>query len=81
MQQPFLRIEIIMMKITEFWDGINLGNNHREAVLEMKFEKQECERLYEVYKKNHNVFFEEVFFFFFTAFSPKNCKNIFFFCA
>ena len=60
MQQPFLRIEIIMMKITEFWDGINLGNNHREAAMTREFEVQECERLYELYKKNHTVFFEEV---------------------
>lgn len=48
------------MKVTEFWDGINLGNNHREAVLGMKFEVQECERLYELYRKEHNMFFEEV---------------------
>lgn len=48
------------MKVTEFWDGINLGNNHREAVLGMKFEVQECERLYELYRKDHNMFFEEV---------------------
>lgn len=48
------------MKVTEFWDGINLGNNHREVVLGMKFEVQECERLYELYRKDHNMFFEEV---------------------
>ena len=48
------------MKVTEFWDGIDLGNNHREAVLGMKFEVQECERLYELYRKDHNMFFEEV---------------------
>ena len=48
------------MKVTEFWDGINLGTGHREAVSEMNFEAAECERLYEVYKENHNQFFEEV---------------------
>ena len=48
------------MKVEKFWDGIKLGDNHRNAVLEMKFDKQECECLYRLYKKNHNVFFEEV---------------------
>ena len=48
------------MEVTEFWDGIKLGQNHRRAVLEMDFEEQECERFYELYKKNHNDFFEEV---------------------
>lgn len=48
------------MQIREFWDGIKLGKNHREAALEMNFEKEECERLYEIYKKDHNDFFEEV---------------------
>lgn len=48
------------MNIYEFWDGIKLGNNHREAVLGMKFEETECKRLYELYKKDHNEFFEEV---------------------
>lgn len=48
------------MNVIEFWAGIKLGDNHRNAVLEMHFEKQECERLYELYKKNHNDFFEEV---------------------
>lgn len=49
------------MRVTEFWNGIKLGNNHREAVLKMDFEEQECERLYELYKKDHNEFFEDVF--------------------
>ena len=49
-----------VMDIIEFWDGIKLGVNHREAVLRMNFEKQECGRLYELYKKDHNSFFEEV---------------------
>ena len=49
------------MNLFEFWDGIKLGNNHREAVLGMKFEETECKRLYELYKKDHNEFFEEVF--------------------
>lgn len=48
------------MRVTEFWNGIKLGNNHREAVLKMDFEEQECERLYELYKKDHNEFFEDV---------------------
>lgn len=48
------------MKVTEFWDGIKLGNNYREAALEMNFEIEECERLYELYKKDHSVFFQEV---------------------
>lgn len=48
------------MRVTEFWDGIKLGNNHREAVLKMDFGAQECERLYELYKKDHNEFFEDV---------------------
>ena len=48
------------MNIIEFWDGIKLGNNHREAVLEMNFEETECKRLYELYKKDHHEFFEEV---------------------
>ena len=48
------------MKVREFWDGIKLGNNHREAVLKMGFEQPEFERLYELYKKDHNKFFEEV---------------------
>ena len=48
------------MKVREFWDGIRLGNNHREAELNMNFEEQECEKLYELYKKDHNEFFEEV---------------------
>lgn len=48
------------MKVTEFWDGIKLGVNHREAALGMKFEELECERLYELYRKDHNEFFEEV---------------------
>ena len=48
------------MRVADFWDGIKLGNNHREAVLKMGFEEQECERLYELYKKDHNKFFEEV---------------------
>lgn len=48
------------MTIVEFWDGIKLGANHREAVLRMDFQEQECERLCGLYKKNHNEFFEEV---------------------
>jgi len=48
------------MNLFEFWHGIKLGNNHREAVLGMKFEETECKRLYELYKKDHNEFFEEV---------------------
>ena len=48
------------MKVTEFWDGIKLGNNHREAALGMNFEIAECERLYELYKKDHSDFFQEV---------------------
>ena len=48
------------MNIKDFWDGIKLGNNHREAVLGMEFETQECERLYELYKEDHKEFFEEV---------------------
>ena len=48
------------MKVREFWDGIRLGNNHREAALNMNFEEQKCEKLYELYKKDHNEFFEEV---------------------
>lgn len=48
------------MNIEEFWNGIKLGNNHRKAVLERDFKKQECERLYELYKKDHNMFFEKV---------------------
>lgn len=48
------------MKVTEFWNGIELGENHKEAVLGMNFEEQECERLYELYKKDHTVFFQEV---------------------
>ena len=54
------RLKIVKMNIIEFWNGIKLGNNHREAVLGMKFEVQECERLYELYKKDHNQFFDEV---------------------
>ena len=48
------------MNIREFWDGIKLGENHRNAALEMKFDEQECGRLYQLYKKNHEEFFEEV---------------------
>lgn len=48
------------MTTEKFWDGIKLGENHRNAVLEMKFDEQECECLYELYKKDHNKFFEEV---------------------
>lgn len=48
------------MKVTEFWDGIKLGVNHREAALGVKFEELECERLYELYRKDHNEFFDEV---------------------
>lgn len=48
------------MNLYEFWNGIKLGNNHREAVLKMKFGEKECECLYELYKKDHNEFFEEV---------------------
>ena len=48
------------MKVTDFWDGIKLGNNHREAVCGMKFEVQECERLCKLYKKDHKEFFQEV---------------------
>ena len=48
------------MKLFEFWNGIKLGSNHRDAVLGMNFEEEECQRLYEVYKKDHNEFFEEV---------------------
>lgn len=48
------------MNITEFFDGIKLGNNHREAVLNMNFDKQECKRLCELYRRNHKEFLEEV---------------------
>ena len=48
------------MNIVEFWNGIGLGNNHREAAFGMEFAKQECERLYELYRKEHKQFFEEV---------------------
>lgn len=48
------------MNIEQFWDGIQLGDNHREAVLEMYFEEQECERLYKLYRKDHKEFFAEV---------------------
>ena len=48
------------MKLSEFWDGIKLGSNHREAVLGIDFDLQECDRLYELYQKNHNEFFNEV---------------------
>lgn len=48
------------MNVTEFWDGIKLGKNHREAVCGMDFDSEECERLYELYKKDHNKFFQEV---------------------
>ena len=49
-----------MMQPEKFWDGIKLGENHRNAALEMKFDEQECGRLYQLYKKNHGEFFEEV---------------------
>ena len=48
------------MNIVEFWNGIGLGNKHGEAVLEMEFDKQECGRLCELYRKEHSKFFEEV---------------------
>lgn len=48
------------MNVTEFWDGIELGKNHKEAVCGMDFDSRECEHLYELYKKDHNEFFEEV---------------------
>lgn len=48
------------MIVAEFWDGIKLGAKHREAVLEINFDEQECDRLYKLYKKDHNEFFEEV---------------------
>lgn len=48
------------MTIMEFWNGIKLGDNHKNAVLEKEFEEQECERLCALYKENHNRFFEEV---------------------
>ena len=48
------------MNITEFFEGIKLGNNHREAVLEMNFDKHECVSLCDLYKKNHKAFYEEV---------------------
>lgn len=48
------------MKVIEFWEGIKLGENHRDAVLKMNFEEEECKRLYEIYKIEHNDFFQEV---------------------
>ncbi len=50
----------MIMNLETFWNGIELGENHREAVLGMNFEEQECGRLYQLYKKDHNEFFEEV---------------------
>lgn len=48
------------MKVWDFWNGIELGKKYREAVLGMEFGKPECDRLYEVYKKDHNIFYKEV---------------------
>lgn len=48
------------MNIAEFWDGIKLGIEHRNAVLKKDFAKRECEYLCELYKKNHTEFFREV---------------------
>ena len=63
LQSKFFIVErkgSLEMNIEELWDGIELGGKHREAVLHMSFEAQECKRLYQLYEKDHNEFFEEV---------------------
>ena len=48
------------MTVNEFWNGINLQENQKKAVLKKEFNQFECERLYELYKEDHNKFFEAV---------------------
>ena len=48
------------MTVNEFWNGINLQEKQKEAVLKKNFDKDECNHLYDLYKDNRNYFFEEV---------------------
>ena len=48
------------MNVEAFWKGINLGENHKKAVCEEVFEYEECQRLYDLYQLDHNLFFDTV---------------------
>ena len=48
------------MTVHDFWNGINIQENQKEAVLMKDFNQFECERLYELYEEDHNKFFEAV---------------------
>ena len=48
------------MNILEFFEGIKLEKDHREAILRMNFDEEECVSLCKLYKKDHNAFYQEV---------------------
>ena len=48
------------MTVNEFWNGINLQEKQKEAVLKKNFAKDECNHLCDLYKENHNRFFEQI---------------------